>query len=398
MEKKHGIIVTIAVLFISLVNIETSLINSALADIAKAFPDTAPTLISLISTLPVIVMVPMIILSGKLCYYFSKKTLLIIGLTIYVIGGVGGAFINASIFQVLFMRGLLGIGAGLATPLGTAIIADIFEESQRPKLIGWSNAFGSAVAFIMTWLGGLLCVINWKYTFLAYLVFAVILIFEILALPKMKPEKEYKIKETNTGEKPKLGVPVVILAGAVLIVLLFGMLLMLKLAIFIADNQIGNALTTATAFNFYSAGAIVIGTIFVTIFKNARRFTPTIGLVCMALAFFIIMNAHSSIPVYIGMFVNGVGGGIFMPYIFTKSTMIGTKATQSFIIGLVMQAQFLGQFLGTFLESVVNFIFGNASIKFLYTFGGCSFLVFAAINILWVILKKDYADTRQEAA
>ncbi len=107
------------------------------------------------------------------------------------------------------------------------------------------------------------------------------------------------------------------------------------------------------------------------------------------IGFFIIMNANSAVMVFIGMFVNGVGGGIFMPYIFTKSTMIGTKATQSFVIGLVMQAQFLGQFLGTFLESVVKLVFGNASIKFLYTFGGISFVVFAVINILWILLKKD---------
>ena len=201
MEKKQGLVVTIAILLLSLTNIETSLVNSALADIAKAFPGVNPTLISLISTLPIIIMVPMTILSGKLCYYYSKKRILIIGLTLYVVGGVGGAFISSSIYQVLLMRGVLGLGAGLAAPLANSFIADLFAENDRAKLIGWSNAFGSIVAFIMTWIGGLLCVINWKYTFLAYLVFAAILLFEIVTLPDVAPEKNYKTSVSLTKRR-----------------------------------------------------------------------------------------------------------------------------------------------------------------------------------------------------
>lgn len=388
-KKKHGIIVIIAVLLLSLVQIETSLVNSALSDIMKAFPGVEPTLVSLISTMPILIMIPMTILSGKMCYYYSKRNIVILGLTLYVIGGVGGAFVNATIYQIIGMRCILGLGAGLVAPLGNAIIADVFEETDRAKMIGWSNSFGSAVAFIMTWIGGALCVINWKYTFLAYLVFGGILILEVFALPKMEPERNYKVEESKNGEQPKIGFSVVVLAGGVLLSLLFGMILMLKLSMYIADNGIGNALTTATAFNFYSLGAIVMGMVFMSIYKTAKRFTPAIGLICMGLTFIIVMNSHSAIGIYLAMFVNGVGGGIFMPYIFTKATMVGGKAQTSFCIGLVMQGLFLGQFLGSFVEPALRALFGNASIKFLYTFGAGAFIVMATISILWAIFKQE---------
>lgn len=387
MNKKYGPLVTLAVLLIFLINIDVGLINCALGDIAKSFPGVNGTLISMVATLPTLLMIPMTILSGKLCYYYSKKKLLIIGLVIYIIGGVGGAFISGSIYQVLSMRIILGIGAGIAAPLSAAIIAELYSNIQRAKMLGWSNAFNSVVAIAMTTLAGYLAVISWRYTFFAYAVFILILILELVALPDMVPEREQRVEMAVNEPKEKLGMPLFILAASVLFVLLNGIILMLKLSMFIENSHIGNALTVAGAFNFYSFSIFLVGMCFSQVYKFFKRYTVVVSLIFQALAFFIILNAKSAIVVDLGMSVNGIGGGMFIPFMMMRASMV-SKTQKSFAIALVLQALFMGQFLGSFMETTLHAVFGNASIQFLYTYGGCVFVVYAVIAFVFVTLTK----------
>jgi predicted MFS family arabinose efflux permease len=386
---KRGLLLTIAVLFLSLINIDVGLTNVAMGDIAKTFPN-AGILISMVASLPIFIMIPVSIISGRMCYYFSKNSILITGLSLYVIGGMSGAFFNNTIYQILGSRAVLGIGAGMAAPMGTAVVGDLFDEVERAKLLGWSNSFGSIMAILMTFVAGALCVMNWKYTFLAYGVFALILFLQIIALPHMPPERTYKAAPVASEASLKGVVfSVFILVVSVISIMLLGSLLIFKLAIFIMERGIGDAITTANAFNFYSLGAIVSGVIFMHVYKKLNRYTAPVSIIGMSLVYFLIANAHSSAAIYLAMFLNGVAGGIFMPYIFTRSTMIGKKESKGLVIACVFNGLFLGQVLGTFVEPTLQFFFGQQSIAFLFNFGGIAYGILMVISFLWVMFTKE---------
>lgn len=388
MKLKKDMLLTIAVLLLSLVNIDVGLVNVVVGEIAQVFPDVDPTLFSLIMTLPPLVMIPFSILSGRLCYYYSKNSILIVGLIIYIIGGVGGAFINDTIYQILFMRGILGVGAGLAAPLLTAIVADLYSELDRAKMQGWANSFGSVVVIAMSMLAAYLCVINWKYTFFAYLIFAAILILEIVMLPYMPPERTYKVKEECEAQVSLIrdAMPGVALALTVMLSMFIGIIMMLKLPIFIIQEGIGDAVTTAATINAYSISAFAMGVAFKYVYKSLRDYTLPVAFIFMALAYILMMNAHSIYGTCFAMMINGVGGGMFMPYIFTKATVVSSKANRALVIGIVYDALFLGQFLGSFIEPGLRLVFGNASIKFLYTFGAIAFVGYAVVGLTWAYL------------
>ncbi|MBP2651710.1 MAG: hypothetical protein H6Q74_2535 [Firmicutes bacterium] len=397
MEKKKGLFLTIAVLLLSLVNIDVGLVNVVVGELGKVFPDVDPSWFSFIMTLPPVIMIPCSLLAGRLCYYYSKNSILICGLIIYIIGGVGGAFINNSIYQVLFMRTIFGIGAGIVVPLGTAIIADLYDELDRAKMMGWSNSFGAVVVIVMSMLAAFLCVINWKYTFLAYLLFVAILIIEIMALPYMPPERTYKTK-TQTGSLLSIArdaAPGLVLALIVLASMFMGIILMLKLPIFIIQQGIGDAVTTATTINAYSISAFAMGVTFKYVYKVLRNYTLPLCFVFMALGYILMMNAHSIYGTCFAMFVNGIGGGMFMPYIFTKATVVSSQANRGLVIAIVFDALFLGQFLGSFIEPSLKAMFGDASIQFLYTLGAAGFGVYVVIGLIWAALasKKSQDDT-----
>jgi MFS family permease len=145
-----GILTRLAVMFIFLINVEVSLVNVALGSIKEAFPDTDPVMISLISTLPILVMFLMTLVVGRLSMRFDKKNLVITSLIIYIIGGIGGVFMTSSITRILAMRLLVGIGAGLSAPLCGAIIAELYRESERVKMLGWAQGFDSLMAVLLT--------------------------------------------------------------------------------------------------------------------------------------------------------------------------------------------------------------------------------------------------------
>src|SRR5690625_7282183 len=84
-------------------------ISPALGLIAKAFPDASPTMIKLILTAPSIIIIPFSFLSSYLTSKMTKRTIILIGLIIYLIGGVGPQFVS-SIEMLIGLRLFLGAG------------------------------------------------------------------------------------------------------------------------------------------------------------------------------------------------------------------------------------------------------------------------------------------------
>lgn len=64
-------------------------ISPALGLIAKAFPDSSPTMIKLILTAPSIMIIPFSFLSSYLTSKLPKRTIIMFGLIIYLLGGAG---------------------------------------------------------------------------------------------------------------------------------------------------------------------------------------------------------------------------------------------------------------------------------------------------------------------
>ena len=132
-----AIFTKISVLFIYLLNIETTLINSALADIRDAFPNTDPVAVSLISTIPNIVSITIAFLFlPQLVKFFNKRSVVLVALVLYIAGGMSGAFFNDSALQLLMGRAFLGIGVGLSAPLCGAIINELYEGPEKAIEMG----------------------------------------------------------------------------------------------------------------------------------------------------------------------------------------------------------------------------------------------------------------------
>ena len=90
--------------------------SPALADIAKAFPAQSPERIQLIVTLPPLLTMLSTLLCGHLSRVMRKKTLVLIGMALFGIGGFAPAMFGGLTF-ILVMRGIFGAGCGFLTPV-----------------------------------------------------------------------------------------------------------------------------------------------------------------------------------------------------------------------------------------------------------------------------------------
>ena len=110
-------------------------ITPALNTIMQAFPDLPISTIYLASTLPSLTVIPATIVAGMLAGDKAKyKTLAIIGIVIFILGGVAPYF-SDNFTVILIERAVFGIGLGIISPLGNALILlDDVQTSGRSNL------------------------------------------------------------------------------------------------------------------------------------------------------------------------------------------------------------------------------------------------------------------------
>jgi len=160
---KHALL--LVVLAIGSLTFGVSAATPALAGIAKAFPEMSPQSIQMVVTLPSLLLMPSTLVCGALSRKIGKKKLVIIGMLLFGIGGITPAFYGGIIF-ILILRAVFGVGVGFLLPLSQALVVDYFEGHDREVFMGYSASNASIFGIIFTLLGGFLCDIYWRYTFL----------------------------------------------------------------------------------------------------------------------------------------------------------------------------------------------------------------------------------------
>src|SRR5699024_5629977 len=169
-------------------------ISPALGLIGKAFPEASPTMIKLILTAPSIMIIPFSFLCSYLTTKIRKKTIIMIGLFIYLFGGITPQFVS-SIEVLLGLRLLLGAGVGLLMPISMSLINDYFTGKERTKMMGYNSAFSNFGGIVTMMLAGWLATFSWQMPFNVYFLGLGIFILVFLFLPRGDVQAPPKKKE-----------------------------------------------------------------------------------------------------------------------------------------------------------------------------------------------------------
>ena len=197
----HGMITLTALLAIYSISMVTSLpglaISPILGDLKNIFKDASDLELQMLESLPSFIIVPFILLAGRLSLRINKKRILIIGLSIFFGCSVIYPFSN-SLWLLLVVSALLGVGAGMIIPFSTGLIADNFTKRYRTRQLGIASSITNITLVLATFLAGVLANINWHYAFLVYCLSGISLLFafKLNSAPPATPQKAKPANDT----------------------------------------------------------------------------------------------------------------------------------------------------------------------------------------------------------
>lgn len=173
----------VAILTLSLLTVMAgAAVAPALGVIQEYFSGESKMMVQLIISMPAVFIAVTNLFFERLCRICKAKTLTLIGLGMYIIFGCGaGLFSN--IYLVLVCRALVGVGVGIIMPMSTGLITYYFTRDKQDVLMGYSSAMNMLGGVVATLIAGALAMINWRMSFLVYLLGVISIVPVALWMP-----------------------------------------------------------------------------------------------------------------------------------------------------------------------------------------------------------------------
>lgn len=164
-----SLLTLIAIWSISLVvDLPGLAITPVMSNLDIIFPHATHLEIQMLSVLPNFVIIPFILLSGKLSMSRSKMGLIYLGMAIFLLSGIA-CFLARSMVSLIIISCFIGVGCGLVIPLAAGVIADFFSGPQRMQQMGIKSGIANFSLIFCTLLVGWISGRDWHLPFVVYL-------------------------------------------------------------------------------------------------------------------------------------------------------------------------------------------------------------------------------------
>ena len=378
-QQERGKMFVGSILSLSLLTVMAgAAVAPALGVIRSYFIDCNPLLVQMIISIPAIFIVLTNFFFSKLCSKFGSKTLVLVGLAFYTIGGIlAGAFDHIGL--VLVMRALVGIGVGIIMPLSTGLLVFYFPPWRLSALMGYSSAMNQLGGVIATLLSGLLASISGRASFLVYLLGLISIILCCFFLPNDRIQSD---EDRAAAEK----------AGITLkkyYAYIFGMFLLMTIffiyptnfAIEVANEGVINQKYIALIMAMMDLIAFFGGLLFVSVKKVLGNISKFLAPVLFLAGYLLLALVGGWLGTLTGSVLIGFANGAGIPYIISSASQKAGRSAVTTVMPLLSAALYLAQFLCPILMSGVTLAFGDVH-RLPYFFAG----VLSVIFIFWSAL------------
>lgn len=352
-------------------------VSGALSVIGANFPDASQTMIQNIISIPCLVVIPVTLLVGKLMEMFSKKMLALVGVVLFLIGGVGPMFLN-SLTGILVLRAVFGVAIGIIQPVSSALVAENFEGPERDQVQGNSTSAQMLGCAIMVFAGGWLATISWELTFAVHLIGVLALILVLTCLPDNKPEKKVA---AETASDAKLTPASWCWALTMFLLFIGGQVHAVYMAFIVSEKSLGTAAQSGNTMAFFAIGGFLLGLVYGALAERTKKLTLAVGLLGIVVSYLLIAFATSMVMIYAGAFLFGVSLSICMPNVIVGTANSVPLAASGMAISITMCGQNLAQFLCPYIINPLTAAFGNGTNE-----NQLAFLMGAALTAVMVIV------------
>lgn len=334
----------------------------ALEVIREHFSEASKLEIQLIVSMPALFIVITNLFFGKLAERFGARALTMLGLVLYTVGGSAAGLFD-SIWAVLIMRALVGVGVGIIMPLSTGLLTYYFPPERREGLMGLSSAANQLGGVVATLLAGVLANISWRLSFAVYLMGLISIVLCLVFMPNDRIRGG-----ARSSEPARLGD--VWCRNWTHVVCIF--LLMTIFFIYPANFAIVTAAEGAVPMSLCAvimAGCDLIafggGLAFVWVKRISGSFAGLVAPALFLLGYCLLAFVGGWVGTIAGSALIGFSNGVGIPYIISTASANEGKAAATTVMPMISAAMYLAQFLSPFLLSLVSGI-GSAPAKLPY--------------------------------
>lgn len=383
-----------AVLSVSTITIlGSTAVSPALSGIKSAFPQMSDAWIQMILTLPTLLIIPSCLMCRYAISRMGQKNVLLMGIIIYLIGGLGSG-LAPNFYILLVFRGILGIGCGFITPMAQNLISSNFTGETKQKLTSYSASASYLMGIIASFLVGRLVGINWRMAFLIYLIALVVLILNIIYLPDDRKKKIESVtgvddidnNVTNVHKADKgidnkaanMGINV---KALLVMIAMFGIngafyTFSASISLFMRTEGIGNETSSGIVVSAFMICGFIVGLIVPPVKKVLREYTIVLGCFMMGAGYAQLSQARD-IPVLM-LAAAMVGGSYSILYseVFTKIRQAARSEEETTtLVTYTTACMFLGQALSQYILRGVESVTGNSGYRFRFIFVGVLLLI-----------------------
>lgn len=379
----HGTITLTVLLAIYSISMVISLpglaISPILGDLENVFRHASELKLQMLESLPSFLIVPFILLSGKLSLWVNKKKLLIIGLSVFFTCSIIYPFAD-SLGLLLTVSAFLGVGAGLVIPFSTGLVADYFSGSYRVRQLGYVSSITNITLVLATLLSGVLAGFSWHYSFLVYCFSGISLFFAFFLdnKPPYETASESRQKSPSTSvTRFRWPIRLMLLYYFITLIVL---VVPFNLSLYMHDLKIGNYDTSGTLISVFFLAMTLPGLFLNQILGWLKSFTNFTALVMISAGLLLFTFKGGLAVLTLGVILIGFGYGTMQPLIYDKTADSVPTKNATYALSLVMVMNYISIITYPFIYQLFGNIFSTDSAYFPFIFSNCmgiAFTVFA---------------------
>ncbi len=361
-------------------------VSPILGRLSSVFEGTSELELQMLTSIPSLMIIPFVLLSGRLSDSRNKVGVLAVGLVIFLISGIG-CFFAQTMWQFIAINCLLGVGAGIVIPLSTGLIVEFFRGKYRTKQLGLSSAISNLTLVGATMLAGWLATINWHLPFLVYL-FPVV---ALALLPFLREGYVGEVRKTTNifatkgfsvvqrgqmiNKRAIMGIMVLYFVATYLT-----MIVVLDLSFIMKHHQM-NSVESGWLISLFFLAIMLPGFFLNWVVERLGDYTIAVTFGLMAIGLVLVVVTNSVVVMAIGLVLAGGGYGVLQPVMYDKTPFTAVRSKGVMAMSLVMSVNYLAIFLAPFMVSGVMWLSPYRGADVPFYVNAIVALIFAVIAI-----------------
>lgn len=369
-------------------------VSPILGDLTKIFPKATDLDIQMLTSLPSLLIIPFVLLGGKLTEKVDFVRILQIGLWLFAVSGVLYLLSN-KMWQLIVVSALLGIGSGLIIPLSTGLISRYFVGAYRVKQFGLSSSITNFTLVIATAITGYLAEESWHLPFIVYLLPLV----SIMLIGHLKTNRPESVSATSSQSIRAAELAAIDTGGSkygihirhlIQLMAFYGVTTYIVLAVifnlpFLMEKHHFSSGNSGLMISLFFLAITVPGFCLDKIVGYLKERTKLYSLLAIGLGLLLIWIAPIEWLIIPGCILVGLGYGVIQPMLYDKTTHTALPQKTTLALAFVMMMNYLAILIYPFLVDFFQKLFHTQSQEFPFVFN----LLITVAAFFWAYLRRN---------